>query len=123
MLLPLQFNMDELFNEQIITRYADEFEYNSLSAGERARVDIALNLAWIKTAKIKGGINTNLLVLDEIADNALDQTGSLAMFDIISNELGSEGMNVFIISHKANLEENVRSILTLEKVNGFTKIV
>ena len=123
MQLPLQFSMDELFNEQIITRYADEFEYNSLSAGERARVDIALNLAWIKTAKIKGGINTNLLVLDEIADNALDQTGSLAMFDIIANELGNEGMNVFIISHKANLEENVRSILSLEKVNGFTKIV
>jgi ABC-type protease/lipase transport system fused ATPase/permease subunit len=63
------------------------------------------------------------LVLDEIADNALDQTGSLAMFDIIANELGNEGMNVFIISHKANLEENVRSILSLEKVNGFTKIV
>lgn len=123
MQLPLQFSMDELFNEQIITRYADEFEYNSLSAGERARVDIALNLAWIKTAKIKGGINTNLLVLDEIADNALDQTGSLAMFDIIANELGNEGMNVFIISHKTNLEENVRSILSLEKVNGFTKIV
>lgn len=123
MQLPLQFSMDELFNEQIITRYADEFEYNSLSAGERARVDIALNLAWIKTAKIKGGINTNLLVLDEIADNALDQTGSLAMFDIITNELGNEGMNVFIISHKTNLEENVRSILSLEKVNGFTKIV
>lgn len=123
MQLPLQFSMDEMFNEQIITRYADEFEYNSLSAGERARVDIALNLAWIKTAKIKGGINTNLLVLDEIADNALDQTGSLAMFDIISNELGNNGMNIFIISHKTNLEENVRSILTLEKINGFTKIV
>lgn len=123
MLLPLQFNMDELFNEQIITRYADEFEYNSLSAGERARVDIALNLAWIKTAKIKGGIDTNLLVLDEIADNALDQTGSLAMFDIISNELSADGMNIFIISHKSNLEENVRSILALEKVNGFTRIV
>lgn len=120
--IPLKFHIDELFNDTIVARYSDELEYNSLSAGERARVDIALNLAWIKTAKSKGGINTNLLVLDEIADNSLDQAGTTAMLDIINNELGKD-MNIFIISHKTNLDENVQSILALEKVNGFTRIV
>lgn len=118
----MKFNLDENFNDAITVRYANEYGYNNLSAGERARIDIALNLAWIKTAKLKGGIDTNLLFLDEIADNALDQAGTLAIIDII-NELSNEGMNIFIVSHKANLEEHVRSILTLEKVNGFTKIV
>ena len=42
--------------------------------------------------------------------------------DII-NDLSKEGVHIFIVSHKANMSENVRSVLTLDKINGFTEIV
>lgn len=119
--ISLTFYMDENFNESIRTRYTNEFTYNNLSAGERSRLDLAINFAWAKIAELKGSVHTNLLILDEVLDANLDDSGTQAALEIV-NDLAEDGKNIFIVSHKANLEEHVRSVLTLEKVNGFTKI-
>jgi DNA repair exonuclease SbcCD ATPase subunit len=121
--IPLKFDMDENFSETITTRFANEFTYNNLSAGERARLDFSLQMAWREIARIKGSVDTNLLVLDEMLDANLDEAGTTAALDIINELSISHNVNVFIVSHKSNLEEYVRSVLKLEKVNGFTKIV
>ena len=119
--ISLTFDMDENFNEVISTIYADNFTYNNLSAGERTRLDLALAFSWMQVAKAKGSVDTNLLVLDEVLDANLDESGTLAAFDIV-NDISKNGSNVFIVSHKANLEEYVTSVLMLEKIEGFTKI-
>lgn len=121
--IALKFDMDENFSETITTRFANEFTYNNLSAGERARLDFSLQMAWREIARIKGSIDTNLLVLDEMLDANLDEAGTTAALEIINELSISHNVNVFIVSHKSNLEEYVRSVLKLEKVNGFTKIV
>lgn len=120
--ISLTFSMDENFNESIRTRYTNEFTYNNLSAGERSRVDLALAFSWRNVAKIKGSVHTNLLILDEVLDANLDAAGTQAALEIV-NDIAQDNTNIFIVSHKANLEEHVRSVLMLEKVNGFTKIV
>lgn len=114
------FNMDENFNDSITTRYANEYTYANLSAGERARIDLAISFAWRQIALVKGSAFCNLLVLDEIADASLDINGTEDLMSILSL---MDDANVFIISHKGNIEEHVRSTLNLEKRNGFTKIV
>ena len=119
--ISLSFDMDENFNEVISTLYADNFTYNNLSAGERTRLDLALAFSWMQVAKAKGSVDTNLLILDEVLDANLDESGTLAAFDIV-NDISKTGSNVFIVSHKANLEEYVSSVLALEKVEGFTQI-
>jgi DNA repair exonuclease SbcCD ATPase subunit len=115
------FDMDENFTDSICTRYAKEYTYANLSAGERARIDLAISFAWRQIARVKGSAYCNILVLDEIADASLDINGTEDLMLILS-EL-EEGTNVFIISHKGNIEEHVRSTLALEKHNGFTRIV
>ena len=119
--ISLTFTMDENFNESIRTRYTNEFTYDNLSAGERSRVDLALSFSWRQIAKLKGSVHTNLLILDEVLDANLDDSGTQAALEIV-NDISQEDTNVFIVSHKANLEEHVRSVLVLDKVNGFTKI-
>ena len=119
--ISLTFNMDENFNESISTRYTDDFTYNNLSAGERSRVDLALSFAWRNVAKAKGSVHTNLLILDEVLDANLDDSGTSASLEIV-NDISKDNTNIFIVSHKSNLEEHVRSVLALEKVNGFTRI-
>ena len=118
----IKIDIDENFNETIITRFANEYSYNNLSAGERVRVDLSLAFSWSRLAKTKNSVHTNLLILDETLDANLDESGTLAAMDII-NDLSNEGVHIFIVSHKANMSENVRSVLTLDKVNGFTEIV
>lgn len=120
--ISLTFDMDENFNEVISTIYADNFTYNNLSAGERTRLDLALAFSWMQVAKAKGSVDTNLLILDEVLDANLDESGTLAAFDIV-NDISKNGSNVFIVSHKANLEEHVTSVLSLEKTDGFTQII
>ena len=72
----VNFTLDENFDEIIKSRYRDVFSYDSFSEGEKARIDIALLLTWRSIAKLKNSVDTNLLILDEIFDGSLDQSGT-----------------------------------------------
>ena len=72
-----QFYLDENFEEIIKSRYRDVFSYDSFSEGEKSRIDIALLLTWRSIAKLKNSVDTNLLILDEIFDSSLDQSGGM----------------------------------------------
>ena len=70
------FTLDENFNEQIKSRFRDEFSYDSFSEGEKMRIDLSLLFTWRSIAKMKNSANTNLLVLDEVFDSSLDTGGT-----------------------------------------------
>lgn len=119
--ISIKFSMDENFNESITTRYAKEYTYSNLSMGERGRLDLAIAFAWRQIAKLKGSVYCNILILDEVLDASLDINGTEDALGILEDIC--HDTSVFIISHKANLDEKVRSVIRLEKVNGFTKIL
>lgn len=116
----VNFNLDESFNETIKSRYRDDFTYSSFSEGEKMRIDLALLFTWRAIAKMKNSTNTNLLILDEIFDSSLDNTGTDEFLKIL-NTLGNE--NVFVISHKGDvLADKFRHSIRFEKVNNFSRI-
>ena len=119
--ISIRFSLDENFNESITTRYANEYSYQNLSMGERSRLDLALAFAWRQIAKLKGSVYCNILILDEILDAGLDINGTEDALSILEDVC--QDTSVFIISHKANLDEKVRSVIRLEKINGFTKVM
>ena len=92
----VNFTLDENFEETIKSRFRDQFSYASFSEGEKARIDIALLLTWRSVAKLKNSVDTNLLILDEIFDGSLDQTGSSDLGWILRNF--DESNRVFVIS-------------------------
>lgn len=115
------FDMDTDFSETIRTRYANEHTFDNLSMGERLRISIAITLAWNQIAKIRGKIDTNLVILDEIADSAMDSDGSEDLFELFETVFSEK--NIWLISHKTNFHEKVYRHMHLEKKNGFTKVV
>lgn len=117
----VHFELDESFNEVIRSRHRDEFTYANFSEGEKKRIDIALLLAWRAIAKMKNSVNTNLLLLDEVLDSALDASG-IDYFLSIMNDF-DEKSNVFIISHRGDaVMERFEHIIKFEKRNDFSTI-
>jgi DNA repair exonuclease SbcCD ATPase subunit len=99
----VHFDLDESFNETIRSRFRDSFSYDSFSEGEKQRIDLSLLFTWRQVAKMKNSVATNLLILDETFDSSLDDDGVDNLMKII-HTLGEE-TNVFVISHKAELED------------------
>ena len=99
----VHFELDESFNETIRSRFRDAFSYDSFSEGEKQRIDLSLLFTWRQIAKMKNSVSTNLLILDETFDSSLDDDGVDNLMKII--ESLKEDTNVFVISHKSELED------------------
>ena len=116
----VNFALDENFEETIKSRYRDTFSYESFSEGEKARIDIALLLTWRAVAKLKNSVDTNILILDEIFDGSLDQNGTGELGWILRNF--DDDTNVYVISHKENLDGKFDRTLQCEKVKNYSVV-
>ena len=117
----VKFELDESFQEVIKSRNRDIFTYDSFSEGEKRRLDLAILFTWRQIAKMKNSVNTNLLLLDEILDGALD-AGGIDYFLNIMNQFG-EHTNVFVISHKVHqMIDRFDHVVRFEKKNDFSVI-
>jgi DNA repair exonuclease SbcCD ATPase subunit len=116
----VNFTLNENFEEIIKSRYRDVFSYDSFSEGEKARIDIALLLTWRSIAKLKNSVDTNLLILDEIFDSSLDNQGGSDLGWILRNF--DDNSNVYVISHKEQLEGKFERTLTAVKEKNFSVI-
>ena len=116
----VNFTLDENFDETIKSRYRDVFSYESFSEGEKARIDIALLLTWRSIAKLKNSVDTNLLILDEIFDGSLDQSGTSDLGWILRNF--DDSTNVFVISHKTVLDDKFDRTITVSKDKNYSTL-
>ena len=74
--------------------------YESLSGGEKQKIDIVLQFAIREMMSSFMNFSSNIIVLDEIFDN-LDSYGTSGVIDLISNKL-SDVDSIFIISHHSD---------------------
>jgi len=118
--LPVGFELDETFKETIKSRFRDEFSYGSFSEGEKKRLDLALLFTWRDISKLRNSVNTNLLVMDEIMDGALDTDGVDQLAGIISKSF--KNTNIFVISHRESMLEGFDNVIKFEKVHDFSRI-
>lgn len=115
----VSFELDESFQEAIRSRGRDVFTYSSFSEGEKRRLDLAILFTWRQIAKMKNSVNTNILILDEILDGALD-AGGIDYFLSIMNAFG-DNTNVFVISHR-DVADKFDNVIRVEKRNDFSII-
>jgi len=116
----VKFELNEAFEERILSRHRDDFTYESFSEGEKMRIDLALLFTWRTIARMKNSANTNLLILDEVFDASLDANGCEEFLKLIH---ALEDANVFVISHKGDiLQDKFRSIIRFEKYKNFSRI-
>ena len=119
---PINFSLDEEFNETIKSPIHEDFSYASFSEGEKMRIDLALLFTWREVARIKNSVNTNLLILDEIFDSSLDVSGTDDFMKIIM--FAVKDANIFVISHKGDmLQDKFADTIQFEKHKSFSKKV
>ena len=117
----VDFQIDENFNEVIKSRFRDTFSYSSFSEGEKLRITLSIMLAWRTVAKLRNSVSTNLLVLDETLDGAMDGVGVENLIDQLHN-LNSDD-NIFVISHRGDqFGDKFESHIKFQKVKNFSEI-
>jgi DNA repair exonuclease SbcCD ATPase subunit len=116
---PVQFTLNEQFEETIKSRHRDVFSYENFSEGEKRRIDLALVLTWRAIARMKNSVYTNLLIFDEIFDSSLDLAGTEDFLTLL-HTLGTD-TNTFVISHKTDaLIDKFPHVISVTKEKGFS---
>jgi len=117
----VKFELNETFEERILSRHRDAFTYDSFSEGERMRIDLALMFTWRAIAKAKNSVNTNILVLDEVFDSSLDSVGCDEFMKLLKS---LENTNAFVISHRGDtLLDRFKNVVRFEKNANFSRMV
>jgi len=117
----VDFHLDENFNEVIRSRFRDTFSYGSFSEGEKLRISLSIMLAWRSVAKLRNSVSTNLLVLDETLDGALDSVGIESLIETLHNLNTND--NIFVISHRGDqFAEKFANHIRFHKVKNFSEI-
>lgn len=115
------FELNEQFEETIKSRFRDEFSYASFSEGEKMRINLAILFTWRAVAKLRNSINTNILIMDEVFDSSLDNSGTDEFMKILNNL--TQDTNTFIISHKGDqLFDKFERVIKFEKHKNFSRI-
>ena len=117
----VDFQLDENFNEVIKSRFRDAFSYSSFSEGEKLRITLSIMLSWRTVAKLRNSVSTNLLVLDETLDGAMDGVGVENLIETLQN-LNAED-NIFVISHRGDqFGDKFEGHIKFQKVKNFSEI-
>ena len=119
----VSFELDENFSEVIKSRHRDNFSYDSFSAGEKQRIDLALMFTFRKLAAIRNSIQCNMLFLDELMDASMDAAGIESMLKIFdAPELRQS--NIIVISHRNRdvLEDAFEGSYEVYREQGFSQI-
>jgi len=91
--------------------------YYNMSQGERLRLNVSVSMAFRDLMSMLGS-NTNLLMVDELWDSALDHNGRTKMFKFVQNNIDT----LLMISHREEFQTMVDETITITKRNGFSLI-
>ena len=94
--------------------------YESLSGGERTRVNIALLLAQKSLAQMIGNISCNIIILDEILGYC-DGQAETTVIDLITKELDSLE-SIYMVSHKEIPIGYDKELIIIKDKSGLSKI-
>lgn len=116
----VKFELDQNFEESLKHRHQDNRTYFSFSEGEKARIDISILFMFREISRRRNTAATNLLIMDEILDSALDAHGSECMVKMLK---GLQSNNI-IISHDPSIIDSFSgrddSSITVQKKGNFT---
>ena len=123
MLEYMDLNYTITFNDNFdaeIIQNGMKIKYSTLSKGQKARVDFATIISFVKFLKLQFG-ELNLLFLDELFSH-VDINGMNDMIDILRNLSNDMKLNIYLIHH-AKLENIMFDrVLQTKMTDGFSRI-
>lgn len=116
------FRFNEYFEEEIKDSNGIICLYNNCSGAEMKKIDLAISFAINDMLSLQKQISYNVIFFDEILDSSVDDKSLNIILNFISEHTQKEHKAVYIISHKSGAQiPYVNEVVTVEKVNGFTK--
>lgn len=109
---------DETFEFKFITT-TGECEFSSFSAGEKQRIQIATLLSF-RDLILNGKISSNIFIIDELLDANVDTACIENVMNILKRKATESNQNIFIISHRSELADNMsfwNNIIKVTKEN------
>ena len=113
-----------VFNSDLttgISQFGQSIPYGNLSAGQRARINIALSLSFRDVLQSKHNF-INLFILDECLDVGLSNVGVRKTVKAIKEVAKTNKLSMFVISHRDEAKESFPEKLEIELRNGFSSI-
>lgn len=113
-----------VFNSDLSTeirQFDKSIPYGNLSAGQKARINIALSLSFRDVLQSKHNF-INLFILDECLDVGLSNVGVRKTVKAIRDVAKTNKLSMFVISHRDEAKESFPDKLEIELRNGFSTI-
>lgn len=104
-----------------IAQFGRELDFGNLSAGQCARVNIALSWAF-KDVRERQSNKVNICMLDEVLDHGLDAVGVEAAAKLIKMKAAKDGQSVYVVSHRSEIESVFPNTMTIQMSKGFSYI-
>jgi len=102
-----------------ITQLGQDLDFDNLSRGERNRLILSMSFAF---RDVWEGLyqHINLLFIDELVDAGMDAAGVESALAVLKKMSRERNKNIYLISHKDELQGRVNSVLRVIKEGGFT---
>lgn len=104
-----------------ISQFGRSLDFGNLSAGQRARVNIALSFAFRDVLQSLHS-HINICMLDEVLDVGLDAIGVQAAARMLKRKARDEKLSLYIISHRDEIDSAFDRTMTVQLSKGFSYI-
>lgn len=116
--------LDSSFTPKFITSDG-EAEFESFSSGEKQRINLSTMLTF-RDLVIGNRISSNIFILDEVIDGALDNSGLISITESIAEMAKKSSIKIMMVSHNPVVEHKLKSVegistITAIKRDGKTK--
>ncbi len=102
-----------------ITELGRDLDFDNLSRGERNRLILSLCWAFRDVWEMLYH-NINTMFIDELVDSGMDTAGVENAIGILKQIARERKKNIYLISHRDELQGRVNNVLKVTKENGFT---
>jgi len=104
-----------------ISQFDRTLDFGNLSAGQRARVNLALSFAF-RDVLLNLHTKINVCMLDEVLDVGLDAVGVQAAARLLKRKARDEQLSLYIISHRDEIDGAFDNTMTVQMIKGFSYI-
>ena len=103
-------------NDYEISSSGGTLDFTNLSKGEQMKLLLSTQLAFRKFLMSRFNVNMNVMIIDEVVDVALDSVSIQKLLGILLQLSQRENTNIYIISHRVEVEEMFKDIPETQKV-------
>ena len=104
-----------------ISQFDRPMSFGQLSNGQRARINLALSFAFRDVLESMHE-KINVCMLDEVLDVGLNSSGVAAAARMLKRKARDEGLSLFIITHRDEIDSAFDRVMTVQMSKGFSYI-